>query len=290
MRRLRTPLIALVFVFFVPVWVKAGVWYMSERPASWREANWSSAGLLPAAAEEPEASIRVMYARTGGLKGVVAVHSWIVLKEEGAPRYERYDVMGWGDPVRRDHRAADGYWYSHSPEVAVELKGEAAQRLIPRVRAAIAEYRWSARGSYRVWPGPNSNTFVATILHEVPELGGRLPPTAIGRDYLGDGFVSTRLPTGGWMATYRGILGIAAGPREGLEITVLGLVAGVRFQDPALIIPGFGVLGGSEAIGVGAEPEERAADAAGSGGEGWLFDRSRMTTLEGEPTAAAGRI
>ena len=36
---------------------------------------------------------------------------------------------------------------------------------------------------YRIWPGPNSNSFVAHVLREVPELGTTLPPNATGRDF-----------------------------------------------------------------------------------------------------------
>ena len=45
--------------------------------------------------------------------------------------------------------------------------------------------RYPYADSYRVWPGPNSNTFTAFVLREVPELRVDLPPTAIGKDYLG---------------------------------------------------------------------------------------------------------
>jgi hypothetical protein len=37
---------------------------------------------------------------------------------------------------------------------------------------------------YRAWPGPNSNTFIATIL-KMSEIEISLPATAIGKDYLG---------------------------------------------------------------------------------------------------------
>jgi cytosine/uracil/thiamine/allantoin permease len=51
------------------------------------------------------------------------------------------------------------------------------------MRAAIADYRYRNHGDYNAWPGPNSNTFVATILAAVPEIGVTLPATAIGKDF-----------------------------------------------------------------------------------------------------------
>lgn len=248
MRAVRQCSVAFLLLFVAPVLAHGAFWLAAERPGSWREADWSSAGVLPVASAEPEASIRVMYARTGGLKGVLAVHSWILLKPEGASEYERYDVVGWGTPVRRNHKAADGYWYSNPPQVAYELKGTQAGRLIPRVRDAIEAYSWSQRGSYRIWPGPNSNTFVATVLRAVPELDAHLPPTAIGRDYLGEGPALARLGTGGWTASLMGVASLTVGWREGVEVNLLGLVTGLRLADPALILPGFGVIGGSQAL------------------------------------------
>ena len=43
--------------------------------------------------------------------------------------------------------------------------------------------------------------------------------------------------------TLGGFAGVTLGLREGIEVNLLGLVAGVRFRDPALILPGFGALG-----------------------------------------------
>ena len=67
----------------------------------------------------------------------------------------------------------------------VDLKGAQAEALIPKIEAAIKSYQYANAGDYRIWPGPNSNTFVATVLRAVPELGvttaaqrgrPRLPP------------------------------------------------------------------------------------------------------------------
>jgi hypothetical protein len=239
---LKYSLLAILLVFVSPVLVHAAVWMSEERPRHWREADWSSAGVLPDPLAEPEASIRVLAARTGGLKGVVSVHTWLVLKPADATAYERYEVVGWGTPVRRNGQPADGRWYSNDPVVIHMVKGAAAERLLPKVEAAIRDYAWAERGSYRIWPGPNSNTFVATVLAAVPELGATMPPTAIGRDYPAGPWLA-RAPGGGWRATLGGFAGLTVGLREGVQVNLLGLVAGIRFRDAALILPGFGVVG-----------------------------------------------
>ena len=239
---LKYSLLTVALVFVLPVLAHAALWLSEERPRSWRDADWSSAQMLPEPRHEPEASIRVMAARTGGLKGIVAVHTWLVLKPEGAASYDRYDVVGWGNPVRRNNQPADGRWYSNDPVVIYEVKGAEAERLLPKVEAAIRAYQFSERGSYRIWPGPNSNTFVASVLAAVPELPITLPPTAVGRDYPVGSWVR-RMPGGGISASLGGFAGVTLGLRRGVEVNLLGLVAGVRFRDPTLLLPGFGAVG-----------------------------------------------
>ena len=233
-------LLAILFLFILPVAAHAVVWLSQERPRSWSTADWSSSGLLPDPRSDREPSIRVMAARTGGYKGILAVHTWLVLKPEGATAYDRYDVVGWGNPVRRNSQPPDGRWYSNDPVVIHEVRGAQAEQLIPKVEAAIRDYQWSERGSYRIWPGPNSNTFVATILAAVPEIGASAPPTAVGRDYRTGVF---RTGSGGWSLSLAGIAGVTVGWRDGIQVSFLGLVSGIRFSDPALILPGFGAVG-----------------------------------------------
>jgi hypothetical protein len=232
----------LLSLFVLPTLVFAALWLAQERPATWRVADWSSAGLLPPAAAAPEASLHILAARTGGLKGIVSVHSWIVIKRAGTRAYERYDVVGWGQPVRRDHRPADGRWYSNEPVVVYGATGEAAERLIRKVETAIQAYPWQAPGSYRSWPGPNSNTFVAWVLAQVPEIPARMPPTAVGRDFPLGGSWLARLPSGDVALSLGGLAGLRFGPRVRLEVYLLGLVAGVSLAEPALIVPAFGLL------------------------------------------------
>ena len=114
-----------------------------------------------------------------------------------------------------------------------------AQALIARIEAAVARYPWSH--SYRLWPGPNSNTFVAYVARQVPELGLDLPPTAIGKDYLGSTTFVAPAPSGsGWQVSLAGLAGVTVAREEGLEINLLGLGFGVDVNDGRLRLPGFG--------------------------------------------------
>ena len=93
-------------------------------------------------------------------------------------------MVGWGNPVRINGWAPDGRWYGDTPHVLVDLAGAGRDALIPRrCRPPSKDYRYRQYGDYRVWPGPNSNTFVAAVLRAVPELQATLPPNAIGKDF-----------------------------------------------------------------------------------------------------------
>lgn len=217
--------------------------YTQGWPQSWNTADWSATGIAPHPAKNREAIIQVYAARAGRWKGILAVHTWILIKEKNARSFERYDVVGWGRPVRRNAFPADGYWYSNAPEIILEIRGPKARKLIPQIQEAIRRYPNSNRGDYRVWPGPNSNTFVAWIARNVPELGLELPPTAVGKDFLGSGINWHTPPSGsGWQVSWNGIIGAALAPKEGLELHILGVTWGIDLQDFGIKIPALGLL------------------------------------------------
>jgi hypothetical protein len=146
--------------------------------------------------------------------------------------------------VRTDGWAADGRWFGNAPEVVLGLEGEAAERVIPKIRAAVASYRYRSFGDYQAWPGPNSNTFVAHVMQEVPELGTALPPTAIGKDWHPNGEWAGLTPSRtGIRLSFGGFAGVAVGWVEGIEVNILGLVAGLDIRRPALKVPGWGRIG-----------------------------------------------
>jgi hypothetical protein len=236
-------MLTLLALFLAPVAARAALYAYEGGPRSWREADWSSTGSLPSASEHPEARVLVLTGRTGGWKGVVALHSWIVFKREGARSWTRYDVVGWGNPVRMNGWAPDGRWYGNPPTVLADLKGADAAALIPKIEDAVKTYQFANSGDYRIWPGPNSNTFVATVLRAVPELGVIMPPNAIGRDFRPAPYAGLSDSGTGIEASLWGLLGVKLGWVEGIEVNVLGLVAGLDLRHPAVKLPGFGRIG-----------------------------------------------
>ncbi len=76
----------------------------------------------------------------------------------------------------------DRYWYGEKPQVLKYHQGDGTDKLIDAINKAARDYPWET--TYKAFPGPNSNTFVAWIGKQVPELGLRLPFSAIGSGYL----------------------------------------------------------------------------------------------------------
>jgi len=78
----------------------------------------------------------------------------------------------------------------------------------------------------------------------VPDLGLDMPPTAIGKDYLDNGGLLARTPSGsGFQVSLLGLLGVSIGRAEGLEINLFGLIIGIDPLGLALKLPGIGRLG-----------------------------------------------
>jgi uncharacterized protein DUF3750 len=250
--RRKTIVLIILALFLLPVAARAAFYAYAGGPLSWRDADWSSTHSLPLAADYPAARILVMNGRTGGWKGVVALHSWIVFKRANATEWTRYDVVGWGNPVRRNGYPPDGRWYGNLPSVLADVSGAQAEALIPKIEQVVRSYQYAHAGDYRLWPGPNSNTFVASVLRAVPELGVTMPPNAIGRDFRPWPYAGLSDSGTGVEASLWGLIGVKLGWVEGIEVNLLGLVAGFDLRHPAVKLPAFGRIGIDSAIAAAA--------------------------------------
>ncbi len=214
---------------------------------SWSTASRASAGIMPPAASTPEAVVQVYGARAFDWRGAFAIHTWVAVKPAGADRYVTYEVIGWrywhnGNGLTRREGPPDRHWFGAAPKIYAELRGDAAAEAIPQIEAAVASYRFARE--YKTWPGPNSNTFTATIARQVPALQLDLPPTAVGKDYLGKTDFLAAAPSGtGYQLSLFGIAGVLLAVEEGLEVNILGLTFGIDPLDLAVKLPGLGRLG-----------------------------------------------
>jgi hypothetical protein len=212
----------------------------------WRTASRAPVGLAPDPKTTLEPVVQVYAARAVRWRGYFGVHTWVAVKPRDAADFTVYEVNGWrlrrtGSAVNVDHRSPDSRWFGSRPDLLAEVRGDGADELIARIEQAVADYPYA--DTYRVWPGPNSNTFVAHVLRAAPELRADLPATAIGKDYLGAPFAA-KAPSGtGGQLNLFGAFGILAGVEEGVEINVLGATFGVDPLDLALKLPLAGRVG-----------------------------------------------
>ena len=181
----------------------------------------------PAMVSEPV--VQVWGARTLGIKGLFGVHTWIAVKPAGVPDYTVYEVIGWRlrwtDTALVARTRAPDRWFGSAGELYAEKRGAGVDELIRRIDKLAAAYPYAKE--YTLWPGPNSNTFVAWVTRQIPELEADLPATAIGKDYMG-GKVIGAAPSGkGFQFSLAGLLGFSASGVEGLELNVLSLNFGV---------------------------------------------------------------
>lgn len=153
----------------------------------------------PAGAPDPsdfsEPVIQVYGANVWGWRGRFAIHTWLAIKPRDAATYTIYEVIGWrlrrtgsalrvsdGDPARS--------WFGSPAILLHDVRGRDAARLVEHIHAAVESYPYERE--YTMWPGPNSNSFVAWLALEVPELGLVLPAKAIGQSWMQQNYTSAR--------------------------------------------------------------------------------------------------
>lgn len=202
--------------------------------------------LAPDPATTPDAVVQVYGARCSRWCGHFGIHTWIAVKPAGARAYTIYEVMDshfrrTGSAVAIRKRAPDARWFGNTPGLLADKRGEGVDALIKRIDQAAREYPYAHE--YVVWPGPNSNTFTAHVARAVPELEADLPPTAIGKDYLGDRLLAKAPSGSGFQVSLFGLLSVLVSGVEGVEVNVLGLGFGVDPFSPAIRLPLLGRVG-----------------------------------------------
>jgi hypothetical protein len=182
--------------------------------------------------------VQLRYATLPSLCRAIAVHHWFTAFDPETRQWQRWEVWqnrnaggkSWGhvhcDLMHPDRGVGGGPCV-----VAAEWRGETARAL----HGVLLDHaRYPHREQYRVWPGPNSNTYVAWVLREAG-VPCDLDPRAIGKDYLGLGGAGRITATGFQVETP--LLGVKLGRAEGAELHLLGFTLGVQTSPPALKTP-----------------------------------------------------
>jgi hypothetical protein len=247
---MRSPMLSILLLLFFALPLYTVLSGEAPLGRDFRSADRSSAGIAPRPETTAEAVVQVYSARALNWRGIFGVHTWVATKPENAKEYTIHQVIGWrvyrGLPaVFSAPGIPDGRWFGNEPTLIAELRGDEATKAIPKILDAVASYPYP--NEYTLWPGPNSNTFIAYIGRQVPELHMDLPVTAIGKDYPINGSIFDRTPSGtGYQVSVLGLLGVTMARDEGFELNLLGFTFGVDFVRPALKLPFIGRLGISE--------------------------------------------
>ena len=117
--------------------------------------------------------------------GLVASHYWFTVQD--GERCDRWEIWQRRDAggisighlhcnLKAPHDGVGG----GPARVAAEWEGDPALRLKEALEKAGENYPFRHR--YAPWPGPNSNTFAAWVLHRA-RIDLELPWKAIGRNY-----------------------------------------------------------------------------------------------------------
>ncbi|MBM0104691.1 DUF3750 domain-containing protein [Steroidobacter sp. S1-65] len=240
-------------ILLLPLYAACSATYIGQSGrlggSDWRTASREPVGLAPDPATTPEAVVQVYAARTISWRGYFGVHTWIAVKRSNASEFTVHEVIGYrlrrtGTTVVTRVRPPDGRWFGAEPDLLKDVRGPGVDALIDRIETAVQNYPYA--DTYRIWPGPNSNTFTAFVLRDVPELRVDLPPTAIGKDYLGVMPVALTPSGTGGQVSVLGVAGVAAGWEEGVELNLLGLTFGLDPLSLSLKLPLLGRIGPDE--------------------------------------------
>ena len=156
--------------------IETGCGLLSVRP------DQSSFVQLESLQDSGSAVARVYAAPILGIE-LIAVHTWLVIKEAHATSFDRWEVLQTsGEPyghVRHNLMSPTDDMGAGSVYVVAEVIGTEAQAIVEFVDGESPLY--SCRNTYVVFPGPNSNTYTQWIL-DGTAWNVTLPPSAVGKD------------------------------------------------------------------------------------------------------------
>jgi hypothetical protein len=170
---------------------------------------------------------------------VIAVHYWFCAYDPRAQRWERWELWqeegvgpsSWGH-VHRDLMAPWDGVGGGDPVLEAEWFGDDASRLIATLNRPED---YPDRATYRAWPGPNSNTYVAWVLR-ASGTSADLGPLGIGQDWRGwvGGGTTT---TGTGLQFETPLVGAKLGILDGFELHILARTFGFAPLRPTLKTP-----------------------------------------------------
>ncbi len=177
------------------------------------------------------------------LKSVRIPHSNPIVRFAHHSWFDWRDMAGqwWRLEVNTDLKdydidasfAAENVRWKHDVQVLAIWHGDVVLSSVEKMRALVNEWP-----HYEAWPGPNSNTFMAEFLEQIPELASEMHHNAVGKDWVKDSWIHFGASTSGTgLELDLPYVGAGIGLKEGFEMRLIGLTCGVSIWPPAIKLP-----------------------------------------------------
>ena len=164
-----------------------------------------------------------------------ATHSYVDYREDTNAPWHRVEVKTPKSGVvmtkLKDGEADNKERWGERVRILSQSNGAKYPNVFRDIRFFARNYDDSV---YRSYPGPNSNTFVEKLARKVDGVNVILDHNAIGKEV---GFHLGKTNGGTGLEAQTPVAGIALGVKEGVEVSVLGLSAGINLWPPAVRIP-----------------------------------------------------
>ncbi|MBC6481316.1 MAG: DUF3750 domain-containing protein [Hormoscilla sp. GM7CHS1pb] len=186
--------------------------------------------------------------------GLLAVHLYFVVSSGENSQWERWEVWQWRNAFsqpKNTRQKACGHLHVNlmaplseiggGPSFMVQTwDGVAAEKIIATLHEHAENY--ISRNRYLLWPGPNSNSYVARIINYAG-VPASLPGTAIGKDW--DGIFNFKFSLDPFRLIFQTpLIGVKISLTEDLELNLFGgTIVGINFRFQELKFPlGRGII------------------------------------------------
>ena len=164
-----------------------------------------------------------------------AKHTFVDYRADVKSSWRRIEIVNSRSGIL--HHTIDDK-QAHSPQrwgervhVLSQSDGSQNPHFVRDIALFAKEYDQSV---YRVWPGPNSNTFAEKLCRKIKGIDANLHHNAVGKEH---GFYIGKTAGGTGVELQTPIVGASLGLREGVEVNIIGLSAGVSISPFRVKIP-----------------------------------------------------
>jgi hypothetical protein len=163
-----------------------------------------------------------------------ASHSFVDYRETPSSSWRRLEIANKSSGIVHDEISASegGATKRWGNPIHLVSQSKADGVKVARQMEMIAKSYDDSH--YRPWPGPNSNTLTQRIMREVEGVSGTLEHNGVGKDH---GFYFGPTSNGTGLEVHATYLGLGMGLKEGVELNLMGLTAGVGIWPPSIKIP-----------------------------------------------------